>query len=219
MSSSNPDRVKKAIERIQAAYPSSKANISGHACDLGKEDTLEDNVQALLEKTGKLDHIIHTAGDSLSQTPLESASLQQIKQAGMVRFFAPLIIAKYAKKYLNPGRESSYTITTGATAEKPYPGWDIVTSYAAGLPAMGKSLALSFKPIRVNVVSPGAVLTELWDAMGEEKKNEIMEHHNKILPTGKVADPEDVAEAYLYLLKDYNVTGAMISTNGGGLLI
>jgi len=39
------------------------------------------------------------------------------------------------------------------------------------------------------------------------------------MPTGRVAKVEDVAESYLYLMKDKNVTGTMISTNGGALLV
>ena len=39
------------------------------------------------------------------------------------------------------------------------------------------------------------------------------------MPTGRVASPEDVAEAYLYLLKDTNITGTTVSTNGGSLLV
>lgn len=36
---------------------------------------------------------------------------------------------------------------------------------------------------------------------------------------GRVPGPEDVAEAYLYLMKDHNITGSCISTNGGWFLV
>ena len=39
------------------------------------------------------------------------------------------------------------------------------------------------------------------------------------LPTGEVPGPEDVAEAYLYLMKDSNVTGTVIASNGGWFLV
>jgi NAD(P)-dependent dehydrogenase (short-subunit alcohol dehydrogenase family) len=39
------------------------------------------------------------------------------------------------------------------------------------------------------------------------------------LPTGKVPGPEDVAEANLYLMKDHNVTGTVVTTNGGWFLV
>lgn len=219
VSSSSAQKVEKAIERLQKSYPSAASNISGHATDLGTEDTLDANVKALLEKTGgKLDHIVHTAGDSLAQTSVEEASLAQIKKAGMVRFFAPLMLGKYARKYLNPGPESSFIITTGSTSERPHPGWTIVSSYATGLQGMTKALAIDLKPIRVNLVSPGAVNTELWDGLGEEKKGQLLKQLESKMLTGRVPGPEQIAEAYLYLMKDSNVTGSMISTNSGSLL-
>lgn len=58
ISSSSQQKVDKAVERIKQSYPSAKDRVSGHAADLGTQDTLEKNVVDLLEKTGgKLDHI------------------------------------------------------------------------------------------------------------------------------------------------------------------
>lgn len=39
------------------------------------------------------------------------------------------------------------------------------------------------------------------------------------MPTGKVPGPEDLAEAYLYLMKDNNITGTVVSSNGGSYLV
>jgi NAD(P)-dependent dehydrogenase (short-subunit alcohol dehydrogenase family) len=39
------------------------------------------------------------------------------------------------------------------------------------------------------------------------------------MATGKVGQPEDVAESYLYCMRDANVTGSVISTNGGHLIM
>ena len=45
MSSSKPERVQKAVEKLQKAYPSAASKVSGHAFDLGTEATLEDNIK------------------------------------------------------------------------------------------------------------------------------------------------------------------------------
>jgi NAD(P)-dependent dehydrogenase (short-subunit alcohol dehydrogenase family) len=39
------------------------------------------------------------------------------------------------------------------------------------------------------------------------------------MPTGRLDQPEDVVEAYLYLLKDEKATASVVHTNGGGLLV
>ncbi|EME84550.1 uncharacterized protein MYCFIDRAFT_187519 [Pseudocercospora fijiensis CIRAD86] len=219
ISSSNPDRVQNAISKLQSSYPSAKDRISGHACNLGDEEKLESNIRGLFEKVGKgIDHVIHTAGDSLAVLKLPDLEMAKLKVAGMVRFFAPLFIGKYAPQYLNPGPKSSIIITTGAVSERPIPDWTVVASYAAGLQGMTRGMALDLQPIRVNLVSPGAVDTELWAHMSAERKQQAFKEIAKKIPVGKVAVVEDVAEAYIYLMKDNNVTGAMISTSGGHLL-
>jgi NAD(P)-dependent dehydrogenase (short-subunit alcohol dehydrogenase family) len=224
LSSSNPDRVAAAVSKLQTAYPSSKDRVSGHACNLGDEETLESNLSTLLNKTtseGKnpLDHAVFTAGDALAAVKLADADMKFIKQAGMVRFFAPMILGKLLPAHLRPGPLSSYTITTGAVSEHPIPDWTVVGSFATGLHGLTRQLALDLKPLRVNLISPGAVETELWHGIPEDKRTEMMKGFESKMATGKVGQPEDVAESYLYCMRDANLTGSVISTNGGHLIM
>jgi NAD(P)-dependent dehydrogenase (short-subunit alcohol dehydrogenase family) len=142
-----------------------------------------------------------------------------IKKAGMVRFFAPMLLGKLLPKYLRPGPASSYTITTGAVSEHPIPDWSVVGSYATGLHGLTRQLALDLRPLRVNLVSPGAVETELWDGLPADKRGELMEGFAMKMATGRVGRPEDVAESYLYCMRDENLTGSVVSTNGGHLVM
>lgn len=57
ISSSSEARVNKAVDQVLKEYPSAKDKISGHACNLGDQATLEDNIVRLFEKIGKIDHI------------------------------------------------------------------------------------------------------------------------------------------------------------------
>ena len=129
-----------------------------------------------------------------------------------------MIVAKHALTHLAPGPRSSITLTTGSSAEKPRPGWSVPVSYGGGLISMARGLALDMKPIRVNIISPGAVDTELWK-MSEEAKQKLFATMGQRMLTGRVGRVEDVAEAYIYAMKDENLTGSLISSNGGGLLI
>lgn len=94
-------------------------------------------------------------------TPIQEVIVARFKQAGMVRFFAPMIVAKEATKYMSPGPELSITLTAGMNADRPTPGFTVIGSYAGGLHSMVKGLALDMKPIRVNATSPGPVATKL----------------------------------------------------------
>ncbi|KAL1586179.1 hypothetical protein WHR41_05550 [Cladosporium halotolerans] len=224
ISSSNPSRVSTAVTNLQTAYPSAASRITGHACDLGTEATLESNLATLLNKTTSnatqpLDHVVYTAGDPLASIKLADADFAFIKKAGMVRFFAPLLLGKLLPAHLRPGPASSYTLTTGSVSERPIPDWSVVGSYATGLHGMTRQLALDLRPLRVNLVSPGAVETELWSGIPEAQRAEMMRGFEAKMTTGKVGQPGDVAEAYLYCMRDRNVTGSLISTNGGHLVM
>jgi NAD(P)-dependent dehydrogenase (short-subunit alcohol dehydrogenase family) len=158
IASSSPERVSSAVDRLKSTYPSKSANMHGLTADLSKPDTLERELETVLStsaarlgSTGKLDHIIYTAGDALATIPLSDMSYENVVQAGQLRFFAPLLLAKFLDKYLEKSPESSYTITTGSISEKPMPNWTVVAGYAAGLHAMVRNLALDLKPIRVSL--------------------------------------------------------------------
>lgn len=209
------------MNQLKKSYPSSSEKISGRTCDLGDYNTLEANLKQLFEQTGpgKLDHIIHTAGDPLAMMKLDDIDMGKILKAGTVRFFAPLLIGKFARHYLNPGPQSSVILTTGSVSERPREDWSVINSFATGLQGMTRGLALDLKPIRVNLISPGMVDTELWNGIDESRRRDMFKAASARLPTGRVGRVQDVAESYLYLLKDENVTGTMVSTNGGALLV
>ncbi len=180
---------------------------------------MEQDLEKLFEQVDMVDHIVYTAGDALTTIPLQASTLSTIIAAGQIRFFAPLLVAKVGSKYLTTGPTSSITFTTGSVAEHPVPNWTIVASYAAGLHGMVRNLASDLKPVRVNLVSPGAVDTDLWKGMGKEARKKTFEAMKNKFPTGRIAQPEDVAEAYLWLMKDRNVTGTVVSSDSGAKLV
>jgi NAD(P)-dependent dehydrogenase (short-subunit alcohol dehydrogenase family) len=55
--------------------------------------------------------------------------------------------------------------------------------------------------------------------MSDEEREKLMETMAKKCATGRVGQPEDVAETYLAILNDGNMTGGMIRTDGGGLFM
>jgi NAD(P)-dependent dehydrogenase (short-subunit alcohol dehydrogenase family) len=82
----------------------------------------------------------------------------------------------------------------------------------------GLAADLAEQRIRVNVVVPGLVQTELWGKLGkseEEQKSLFTKTH---LPVGFVATPDDIAEAYLYLAKADYATGTSVEIDGGLLI-
>lgn len=224
LASSRQTKIDSAIARLKSSYPNESVTIEGHVCDLSDEKTLESNIETLFRQVGSgIDHVVSTAGDPLQSIALEQVTFQSILQGSMVRFFAPFFIAKTAARYMTPGPKSSITFTGGAGGDKPVPNRPVINAISSGLHGLVRSLALDLRPVRVNLVSPCATDTEFWENVlgpdAQEKKLAIFKAQATQLATGQVAHVEDVVESFLYALKEKNVTGTVIRSDGGKLIM
>ncbi|KAK3372332.1 hypothetical protein B0H63DRAFT_292304 [Podospora didyma] len=223
ISSSSQTKVDSVVNRLATDYPES--SVCGLASDLSKP-TVEADLDALFAAAKSaqggvvVNHVVYTAGDILTLGGLDAVSVEAINKATHMRMTVPILLAKVAGRHLPKERFSSITITSGSVVDKPGKGWAVIGFLAGGLVSVVRALAVDLAPIRVNVVKPGFVATPLWnDLMSQEEIDAVVTdtEATKLL-TGKFGTPEDVAEAYLWLLKDANVTGSVASTDGGQLL-
>ncbi|KAJ5221028.1 Glucose/ribitol dehydrogenase [Penicillium citrinum] len=205
-----------ALEHMQLC---SGSRLRGTTIDLADIENLEKNVQAVLQLAAegvKINHFVVTAADMMPPPPpLAELNVHSLERTSCIRYIAPLIFAKHLPKYMNQVPENSVTLTSGAHGHKPDPGWSAMNGYLGAVETMMKGLAVDLKPLRVNVVSPGAVITEVVrEMLGEHYDMAIQMAKEKSL-VGGVGTPESVAQAYLYLMKDSFVTGTVLETNGG----
>jgi len=117
---------------------------------------------------------------------------------------------------MNTSYTSSITLTGGQVADKPVPNYTLFSFYAAGLYGLVKSLALDLAPVRVNVVSPGATKTEMWGS--EEMREIVAKKYGEKALLGKVGSPEELGEAYIYLMRNSDATGSVVKSEGGSVL-
>ena len=219
--SSDPSKVDAAQVRLLSSYPEAKDRVRGLTIDLGAPD-VEDQLVSTFEQVQPFDHIIFTAGtfEFDSEDWIQPrADLDRIRNTANVRIIAPFLIAKHAPRYMASNSPAcSITLTSGATAERPMGrGLAMHTMYSTGLYGLTKNLCLDIAPVRVNLVSPGPIDTELWDTIPE--KEAMFAHLKEKLPIKEIPTPENVAEAYIYCMKDRGLTGAIISTHGGGIFV
>ena len=221
VSSSRQAKVDAAVTSLKGSYP--EAKVSGIASNLGDPVTVEDALEALFKQatamSGQISHVVFTAADALALGALQETSVEMVYKAAQMRMIAPLITGKVAARYLDKSAKSSFTITTGVAAEKPGKGWAAVAYFAGGVQGLTKALATDLGPIRVNCVRPGYVNTGLWDGMGEEAKEAFFREAGGKMPVGRLGEIEDVVEAYLWFMKDANVTGTIAGTDSGAMLI
>lgn len=131
----------------------------------------------------------------------------------------PMVLAKLAPPYLTRGPDSSITFTGGGNSAKPIPGWGILAAYGAGIEGLAGGMAQDLKRLCVNLISPGAVRTEEYDAIADpHARDALLEGFRGETLTARIGRPEDLAEAYMYCMKDGFVTGSVISSDGGRIL-
>ena len=218
---SRQSKLDNALSRLKSAYPEKSSNIRGQTCDLSEPQFLESRLEVLLQATAggsKLDHIVFTAGPALKITPVSEASVDDILTAGHVRFLGPFVLGKVAPKYMHNDSTSSITLTGGTNSHRPVKSWTIQAAWGSGVEGMMRGLAVDLAPIRVNIIELGAVHTELFGDIPEAHLPALLQRMRDSSLLDKVGTPEDVAQAYLFTLKDHFVTGSVIKTDGGRLL-
>uniref|UniRef100_A0A093VVA9 Tropinone reductase-like 3 n=1 Tax=Talaromyces marneffei PM1 TaxID=1077442 RepID=A0A093VVA9_TALMA len=209
ISSSSEDKIANAVERLRASSPEHASNVRSYAADLSVKDKIEATVEGLLQyaaKNSTIDHVVFTAGNVPPMAPLAESSFEHVDAFLNVRFYAALAIGKYAPKSLlqlkHPRKPTSWLPP-------------IITNVIEGLM---KGLAVTLAPIRVNVVAPGFILTELLEKLPTEMAHASIENAKAKSLTKNIGSPDDTSEAYLYFMKDSFVTGVVLDTNGGVFL-
>ncbi|KAH8115684.1 short-chain dehydrogenase/reductase SDR [Phellopilus nigrolimitatus] len=210
--SSSQAKVEAAVSRLHAELSGKavKGKISGDVIDARDSAS----VKAFFAKVGEIDHLVWSSGDSL-QLGFSDVDLEERKDIFDVRFWGAAVAAQTVK--ISEG--GSITLTIGQSLIKPRNGWPLIAGIVGAVDGLTRGLAVDLAPIRVNVVSPGLVDTEFWDPVAPNAKDQMIEAAAKSLLVKHVAGPDEIAEAYTFLMKCAYITGKRIEVDGGVLLV
>jgi NAD(P)-dependent dehydrogenase (short-subunit alcohol dehydrogenase family) len=205
--------VSSKAERVQEAIRSIGGDARGQAVDVSDEKAVE----SFFTNLGAFDHLVFTAGDSLQLHELADTNLKQARHAFELRYWSALATVKYGSPQIRNG--GSIVLTTGVAGRRPHSGWVIAASVCGTIEALTRALAIELAPIRVNAVSPGVVRTNLWQKMSPAEREQLYESVGKRLPVGRVGEAHDIAQAYLFLMKEGFSTGQTVVVDGGTVLV
>ncbi|KAJ6451292.1 hypothetical protein C8R45DRAFT_1125048 [Mycena sanguinolenta] len=215
------EKLSTKITQLRTLYPN--AHIRGSTADLSDIEKLEENLQSVLaaavtETEGPLDHIVYTAGDLPERVPLAQTTATTALAPFTVRYLGSLLVGKLVAespgRYLKPGPSSSITLTSGVGVHRPRPGSSGVISVGAAVEALSRGLAVDLAPIRVNVVIPGVVRTELMERMTGGN----VDIFKQGTLTKSLGTPEGAAEAYLFCMRSTLATGQGFIVDSGSLM-
>ena len=187
--------------------------------DVSRTDQLEDLVKATVDAFGTIDILINNAARSILRPliDLREDAFDKIFHTNVKAVF--LLSREAAKVMIGKGGGCIVNITTVAT-ERGTPMMAIYAASKAALKNLTMSMAVEWAPmnIRVNAVGPGMTKTEfsmpIWS--NPEMERQIAAR----VPTGRLAQPDEIVGAVLFLCSDAAayITGQTIFVDGGHLV-
>ena len=143
--------------------------------------------------------------------------MSQTERVGQLECIWPQVaVAQMSLETLR--HDGSLTFITAGSARKARPGTVGLAAINGALDTMVPTLAVELRPLRVNAVSPGVIATPWWDRVPENFRNDFFAQSAASAPAGRVGQPEDVAQAIVFLIQNTFVTGSIIDCDGGARL-
>ncbi|PEN12537.1 3-oxoacyl-[acyl-carrier-protein] reductase [Longibacter salinarum] len=182
--------------------------------NVAETDVAQKHVDAVTDAWDSLDVLINNAGitrDNLMLRMKEEDwdTVLDVNLKGVFNY------AKAAYRPMMRQRGGTIINLSSVVGVMGNPGQTNYAASKAGIIGFSKSLAkeLSTRGVRVNVVAPGYVDTEMTDALSDDARDAMLD----AVPLGRPASPEDVANAVLYLASPAAsyITGHVLHVDGG----
>lgn len=209
----------KKLTALKSNLQTEDSAIQFLAGDITDPQFRESLINATIEKFGKLDVLVNSAG-IIASGNIESTTMEQFDQMMDVNVRSIFHLCQLAVPYLEK-TEGNIVNLSSVAGTRSFPG---LISYCVSKAALDQlthcaALELASKRIRVNAVNPGVVVTNLHKRSGwsDEKYEQFLEHSKSTHPIGRVGEPEEVAQLIAYLASDAAgwITGVTYSIDGG----
>ncbi len=207
-----PDRESQNESRAQATVGMLSGEGMIVAGDVRSREHMEAGVAAVTEHFGRLDIVVNNAAIIRDKTlkKMDDADWQAVIDTNLTGVFN---VCKAAQPVLaDGGRIVNMASISGVVG---FFGQANYSAAKAGVIALTKVLSkeLARKKITVNAIAPGVVMTEMAATIPDEVQQDML----KQIPLGSFGEPNDIANAILFLCSDLAryITGQTIHVNGG----
>lgn len=212
---SKAEEVLKEIEGMKAeGIAPDSAGGAVKAFSVADESAVTDAVQSVLAEKGKIDILVNNAGVTRDNLMLRHSAedWDAVLETNLKGIF---LTTKAVTKAMMKARTGSIINMSSVVGQMGNSGQSSYCASKAGIIGFSKSAAreLGSRGVRVNVIAPGFIETDMTDALPADVKKAMMDN----IPLRKFGTTEDIAEATLWLAssKSAYVTGQVIAVNGG----
>ena len=212
------EEVTSSIQQTQ-----SQGTIHTYQVDLTQSNRVQEFIIDVIKQFHSIEILVNNAGGVVGQVhqPIEKVTDDEWHKVLEINLYACFYMTRAVVPYM---KERQYgrivNISSGAGRSSSLTGIQAYTGSKAGQIGFTRQMAKELGPygITVNNVAPGFVLSnpssiKQWDAMGEEKQQQLIES----ISLKRIGKPEDIAHPVLFFASDYSayVSGQIISADGG----
>ena len=183
-------------------------------CDVADDAAVSDMINAVKEQFGSVDILVNNAGitrDGLLMR-MKEGDWQAVLDTNLTGVFH---CTKAVTKLMMKQRSGAIINITSVVGQTGNAGQANYAAAKAGMIGFTKSVAkeLASRGIRVNAVAPGIIDTDMTAVLSDAVKEDML----KSIPLGRVAQPEEVAKAVVFLASDNAsyITGQVLNVDGG----
>ncbi len=189
-------------------------------CDVSNSDEVREAVNKVIDEAGRVDIVVNNAGWSHRNQPLLDVTEGELRRVYEINVFSIFhMVHAIVPHWRKRGGGTMVNISSTA-GHRPRPGLTWYNSTKGAVSLMTKSLAVELAPdgIRVCGIAPVIGNTDLLETfLGCPDTPENRKRFEASIPLGRFCDPEDVANAALYLASDEAefITGSILQVDGG----
>nr|XP_019587034.1 PREDICTED: carbonyl reductase family member 4 [Rhinolophus sinicus] len=179
------------------------------SCDVAKEHDVQNTFEEMEKKLGPVNFLVNAAGINRDSLLVRTKPEDMISQLH-TNLLGSMLTCKAAMKTMIQQQRGSIVNIGSIIGLKGNAGQSVYSAGKGGLVGFSRALAkeVARKKIRVNVVAPGFVHTDMTKDLKEERLK-------KNIPLGRFGEPIDVAHAVVFLLESPYITGHVLVVDGG----
>ncbi|WP_200797522.1 SDR family oxidoreductase [Streptoalloteichus hindustanus] len=195
-------------ERLDQAVAALGPAASSRVVDV----TDKSSIAAFFDPLTRVDHLF-TPGSSYGRGRLTEISDELAESPFRSKFWGQYYAVKNAVPKL--ADTGSVVLMAGAYSVRPPVDGAAYAACNGALESLGRALALELSPIRVNVVSPGMIDSDLWARLPQDVRERNAAAFSRDTLVGRPGTVAEAAQAVLYLMTNTYTTGSVLYPDGG----
>lgn len=203
------------INEAALAEISKVDNVHGMKLNVASDEDWKQLLKTVKEKFGKIDILVNNAGISSEKLP-EEVTIEDWQKMLSINGFGPFLGIRHVVPYMAEQKQGSIVNISSFTAQIGM-GFNPYSASKGSVRAISKAAATQYGRlgIRVNALFPGIIETPM--TKGLESTKSYVEQMVAATPLQRLGQPEDIANAAVYLASDESsfVTGAELVIDGG----